>query len=392
MEFVDNNFVPEGIKIDRLDVFVFRCPAIPPIQTSFGTMHDRPAVLVRVKDEHGTEGWGEIWCNFPTVGAEHRARLTLAYGRPLIEGKTWSRPEDASHEMYARLQVLMLQTGESGPLHQMMAGIDTAIWDLFARRAELPLWQYLGGAPGSDKVRVYASGINPTQPELLAVARQEEGFRDFKLKVGFGLERDLENLSRMRQALSAEARLMVDANQAWSLGEAQKAGDVLSAFDLLWLEEPLRANAPIDHWLALAKTLPIQLAGGENLDSQERFQDFIDSGAMSVIQPDVGKWGGITGCLQVARSAVRSGRWYCPHWLGAGIGLAASMHLKAAVGGPGYVEIDANANPLREMLARPEFQVTDGCVWLGTTPGLGVVPDLQAARRFRVTSAPIKDD
>ena len=67
-----------------------------------------------------------------------------------------------------------------------------------------------------------------------------------------------------------------------------------------------------------------------------------------------------------------------------GLGLVASMHLKAAVGGPGRVEVDSNPNPLRELLAAPYPQVVEGRVTLPATPGLGVAPDLEAARRFRV--------
>jgi D-galactarolactone cycloisomerase len=66
------------LTVERLDVFVFRAPSDPPVQTSFGIMRDRPAVLVRLTDVDGAVGWGEIWCNFPTVGAEHRARMALA--------------------------------------------------------------------------------------------------------------------------------------------------------------------------------------------------------------------------------------------------------------------------------------------------------------------------
>lgn len=378
------------VRIDSLDAFVFRAPAVPPVQTSFGIMHDRPAVLVRMRDSDGTEGWGEIWCNFPTVGAEHRARLVLAYGRPLTVGKSWSGPGQAWADMHERLQVLMLQTGEAGPLHQMMAGIDTALWDLFARRAGKPLWQCLGGDGASDAVQVYASGINPTDPEVLAADKAREGYRAFKLKVGFGIERDVANLRRMRETLGDGATLMVDANQAWSFDQACEAGKHLLDFGLCWLEEPLRASAPPSQWQALAQALPLRLAGGENVSEMARYDDFIAVPGMSVIQPDVGKWGGVTGCIEVARRAIAAGRWYCPHWLGAGIGLAASMHLKAAAGGAGYVEVDANPNPLRDLLAQPGLQVKDGYVRLGSAPGLGVAPDLDAAKEFGVRAVELR--
>src|SRR5476649_1071973 len=82
-------------RIARLEAFVYRAPVDTPVQTSFGIMRDRPAVFVRVTDTDGVQGWGEIWCNFPTVGAEHRARLVDAVFAPLAQGKTFASPETA---------------------------------------------------------------------------------------------------------------------------------------------------------------------------------------------------------------------------------------------------------------------------------------------------------
>ena len=75
---------------------------------------------------------------------------------------------------------------------------------------------------------------------------------------------------------------------------------------------------------------------------------------------------------------------FCPHWLGGGIGLAATLHLGAAVGGPGYVEFDANPNPLRELGVIPVFKVHEGRIELSDIPGLGVVPNLAAIEPYRV--------
>lgn len=372
----------DPIRIASLEAFVFRAPAVPPVQTSFGVMHDRPAVLLRLTDSQGLQGWGEIWCNFPTVGAEHRARLALAYGRPLMLERAWASPFDCHEHLQQRLAVLALQTAEAGPLQQLIAGLDTAMWDLFARRHGMPLWKALGAA-SVEPVTVYASGINPTEPATLALAKRDEGYRAFKLKVGFGLERDLANLRAMREALG-DAPLMVDANQAWDEATALTAARAMAGFDLGWLEEPVRADEPPATWQRLREGQPIRLAGGENLLGHAQYDDFIGTPGMAVIQPDLGKWGGLSGCLAVARQAQEAGKWYCPHWLGAGIGLAASMHLKAAVGGPGYVEVDANPNPLRDLLAAPAFQVVDGRVTLDERAGLGVAPDLAASEAFRV--------
>ena len=63
------------ISIHGVDVFVYRAPIDIPVMTSFGQMYDRPAVIVRLRDADGHIGWGEIWCNYPTCGAEHRAKF-----------------------------------------------------------------------------------------------------------------------------------------------------------------------------------------------------------------------------------------------------------------------------------------------------------------------------
>ena len=79
----------------RLEDFVYRAPIETPVQTSFGLMRDRPALFVRVTDSEGAVGWGEVWCNFPTVGAEHRARLIGSVFAPLLEGRRFASPEAA---------------------------------------------------------------------------------------------------------------------------------------------------------------------------------------------------------------------------------------------------------------------------------------------------------
>lgn len=351
-------------------------------------MRDRPVVLVRLIDADGYVGWGEIWCNFPTVGAEHRARMALAYCKPLVTSQAWPHPRDCFEELTRCFAVLAIQTGEYGPLHQIVAGVDTAMWDLFARRAGMPLWQLLAGSDSKDAeaqpLQMYASGINPTDPDRLALQKRSEGYRAFKLKVGFGADRDLANLRLLRDALGDEATLMVDANQAWDFDEACRAGHRMANFDLLWMEEPMRADQPSARWKELARAQPLTLAGGENLTGLPQFREFIAAEGLSILQPDLGKWGGVTTCFEVARETVAAGKWYCPHWLGGGVGLIASMHLKTAVGGPGYVEVDANPNPLRELTATPNFVVQDGSVRLSNASGLGVVPDLDACRQYLI--------
>ena len=371
----------EALCIRSLQALVFRCPIETPVVTSFGVMRDRPMVLVRAEDRDGAVGWGEVWCNFPAVGAEHRARLIESVLSPLLLDREFASAKEIFQLLSGKTAVLAIQSGEPGPLAQAIAGVDIALWDLAARKAGQPLWRLLGGA--SPQVRVYASGLNPDAPEKLALSRRNEGYRAFKLKIGFGIERDLANLQALRDTLGEEAALMVDANQAWTLQEALNQADRLRDLKLQWLEEPLRADRPWSEWQSLARTTPVPLAAGENLAGDAAFDAALASKALGVVQPDIAKWGGFSGCLAVARRIVAAGRRYCPHYLGGGVGLLASAHLLAAVGGDGLLEVDANPNPLRELTCGPVARVQAGTVTLADAPGLGAAPDLAALRRWQ---------
>lgn len=371
------------VEIGTIEVFVLRAPIETPVRTSFGVMRDRPAVFVRVEDVDGVVGWGEIWCNFPACGAEHRARLVDSVLAPRLAGGKFDSPMDVFRHLSQHTAVLAIQSGEAGPFAQAIAGIDIALWDLCARRARQPLWRYLSGQCG--KTRVYASGISPDDCVEMAIRKQSEGYRAFKLKVGFGEQRDLRNVQAMRVALGSSAALMVDANQGWDLDTASRMASRLEPFGLQWLEEPLRADSAWDAWLELARTTRVPLAAGENIVGECAFTAAMDSGALSVVQPDIAKWGGISGNWAVVDRIGQAGLRYYPHYLGGGIGLLASGHLLAASGGEGALEIDSNANPLRTRLSLALNTIDEGWADLGDKPGLGVTPNLtelcEVARR-----------
>lgn len=366
--------------IRKVEAFAFRVPLATPVETSFGRMLDRPAVFIRLEDEDGVAGFGEAWCNFPNVGAEHRVRLIRDVLAPLVVGRNVETPEELWDHLSTKVAVLAVQSGEPGPLAQAIAGIDTAAWDLLARRAKQPLWRLLGGEQAT--IPVYASGINPTGSAEMAARALAAGHRAFKLKVGFGAERDEANLAAIRGEIG-DLPLAVDANQGWTLREASAMAPRLARFDLSWLEEPIRADQPWSAWTVVREASSIPLAGGENIAGEDRFAAAYEAGILGIIQPDLAKWGGLSATSRVARAALAAGRRFCPHYLGGGIGLLASAHLLAGIGGDGLLEIDANPNPLRDLLCGPVGQVRDGEVTLGEEPGLGIVPDLAALAQWR---------
>lgn len=203
---------------------------------------------------------------------------------PLLIGQNFADPIQAYAEATRKTDILALQSGEPGPIAQVIAGVDLALWDLCARRASLPLFRLLGGQQA--RLPVYASGINPDGPLAVVQRKHAEGYPAFKLKIGFSGQQDLDHLASLR---------------AWLGPQAQ----------------------------------------------------------------------------QIRQHGLR----YCLHYLSDRIGLMASAHVMAAAGGDGLLEIDANDNALRSLLAPPLAQVVDGYISLEEKPGLGVTPDIEALKR-----------
>jgi D-galactarolactone cycloisomerase len=370
-----------SVIIERIECWVLRAPITEPVANAFGAMTNRPAVFVRITASDGVFGWGEVFSNFPQVGAEHRARLLTSIFMPLLKGFAADDPAVVRNMLDSRTRQMAIQCGEPGPFAQIIGALDQSLWDMTARRANLPLWQHLGGSSG--KVRVYASGIGPDKVVDTMLAKRAQGFTAFKLKVGFGTARDVANLSAARVALGDDAVIMCDANQAWSAQDAAARIAELAPYKPHWIEEPLAADQTHEAWSALASASTVPLAAGENLRGQQVFEDALRAGYLRYVQPDVGKWGGVSGGLAIARVAQGLGVAYCPHWLAGGVGLAASMHALAGAGSPdGWAEVDANPNPLRELVF--PMVVDKGWVQLSEAHGLGVVPDLERLAPFIV--------
>ena len=155
-------------RLARVQTLTFRCPIDTPVRTSFGTMTERVGVFVRAEDDAGAHGWGEIWCNFPSASAEHRALMLDQIVAPRLLGRNIDDPAALWAELDAALRVLRIQSGDEGALSAAAAGLDLALHDLRARRLGLPLWRALGGTDASP-IPAYASGLNPGPGALRVV-------------------------------------------------------------------------------------------------------------------------------------------------------------------------------------------------------------------------------
>ena len=372
----------DPIKLAKLETILIRAKIDVPVITSFGVMSERTSLLVRAEDTDGVVGWGEIFGNFPIHGAENRKHIVEDYIAILALSKTWKSPLEAFNALTAKTHVLTLQSGEPGPFAQSIAGVDIALWDLAARRADKPLWKFLEGKGSS--ISTYASGLNPTGFENIVEQKISEGYNAFKLKVGFGREEDLQSLSKIRK-LIGDRRLMIDVNQGWDIATALENWTAYSEHNLQWIEEPISADRPLNEWEDLASQPGAPIAAGENLLGDEQFDNYINSKCFKFLQPDMCKWGGFSKTLPLAKRSLCHGLTYCPHFLAGPIGLFASAHCLAAAGGDGLLEIDANFNPIREHLVGGLPLIKNGIMTLPDMSGLGIYPDPEFIKKHAIT-------
>jgi L-alanine-DL-glutamate epimerase-like enolase superfamily enzyme len=368
------------VRVTAVRILTLAHPLATPVRTSFGVMRQRHAILVEVRTDAGLSGWGESFANFPSWAPFERIR-TLGDGlAPLLLGEDPREPERLHGVMRRATATLARQWGAPGPIAQAISALDIALWDLLGQVRGEPIHRLLGSAERTH-VPVYASALGPQDPAPLVAEAQARGIAAFKLKVGFGDEIDRRNLARMRELIGPDAQLMVDANQAWDLEQARAAAGLLAQHDVAWLEEPLAA----DRWHELAqlrREVSVPLAAGENLTDLASGLDLLALDPVDVVQPDVCKIGGLTEARALIEGARARGVPFAPHYLGAAVGLIASLHLFAALPGGVLMELDPNPNPLREALGRGLLDVVDGALATPQRPGLGLVPDEAWLRRY----------
>lgn len=263
--------------------------------------------------------------------------------------------------------------GRAGAVLRAVSLIDIGLWDLSARRNNVPLYRQLGGSP-QESVEAYAAGgyYGPGKgiPELVDEIRQlrELGFRSIKMKTGKmtpGEER--QRVEAARSAVGPDADLMLDANNAWSdVDAAMRYLGPMKDSNPFWIEEPfLDDDAKTLAQLARASGIPI--ATGENEANPLRFKELLDVGATSIIQPDATACGGITPWMRIARLAAPYPVRVCPHAYH-----NLHVHLLAAIESPGMLEFMPGESVMNfGRLITEDLGFEDGRVFLPAHPGIG---------------------
>src|SRR6266700_2098663 len=254
-----------------------------------------------------------------------------------------------------------------------LAAIDVALWDLAGKRTETPLSILLGGA--KDRVLTYNTHVGWLNRPLDAMVKlckqsvKKDGFRAVTLKVGKGdREEERERVARVREAVGTKVKLMIDANQSWSIDEATRRLKLLEEFDLVWIEEPLPAT-DIQGFIELGKRIRIPRAGGESLYSPAVFYEYLRQGALDVLQPDVARIGGITNAMKVCHLARTANLPVAPH-----VSPELSVSIAAAVPNSMMIEYV----PQMEPVLRQRVRIEDGYAIPSDAPGRGIEFDDQA--------------
>ncbi len=369
------------MKITEVETLHLRLPVVQ--EVADGT---QDCLVVRVHTDAGLTGLGEVVsCSYvaravidaPRSAPFRHGLASIVKGmeaddidgisRAMIEGTAWYGP--------------------GGVTRQAMSGIDMALWDLRGKAMGVPVRALLSETP-VDAVPCYASVLWPQRPELTAESARgflEQGYRAVKYGwAPMGPDPDLDEalVAAARDALGSEIDLMVDAGRAWDVETALERVERFQKYDVSWLEEPLSPYDTIGY-RTLSESSSIPIAAGEALTLVEEYENLLNGGRIQVVQPDLGRVGGITGGTQIAASAQDTGAWTVPHAFGTGILLAASAQWAATFEKP-MTEFTRAPSPLAQDLVPHRMRFQDGKLHLTDAPGLGVELDTQVVEAYRV--------
>ncbi|MBN2325589.1 MAG: mandelate racemase/muconate lactonizing enzyme family protein [Candidatus Omnitrophica bacterium] len=319
-------------------------------------------VQVRIDTDEGISGWGFNW-NYSKGIRAVQAIIEDTYAPHLI-GEDPFRHKTLLRELYYKNHFI----GRVGISRVGLCAVNQALWDIRLKSVGLPLWEYLG--PCKDRVKAYNTDggwLSWSVDELITDMKGliDRGFDAVKMKIGRPDPReDYYRVKAVRQAIGEDVKLMVDANTVWDLKTAMVWGRRLEEFDIYWLEEPLcpfdkRAHAE------LAKSLDVPIAVGETIYTKYDFRDYIEMGAVDIIQADCTKLLGIDEWLDTAALARAYNLEVAPH-----TNVQQKLHVQLAAASPNVNMVEYCYESLADIWEDP-VRVVDGCYTLPEEPGLG---------------------
>ena len=380
------------MKIERVRTYHLRAELTPAEAFAYSQARytARAAMLVEIVGDDGRSGWGEAY----GPAAPSRTIIDELYATRLI-GRD---PMDTT-VIWEDLYAAMRDYGRTGFPVAAQSAVDIALWDLKGIALGQPVAKLLGGVFRTH-LTAYATGlyrhdVSDHAAALAAEARGyvNDGFRAMKLKVGFGVEEDARNARAVREAITRECRLAVDANHAYDAMTAIRLGRLIEPLDIAWFEEPVPPE-DLEGYLQVKHALGMPISGGEAEYSRFGFRELVARRCVDILQPDICACGGFTEALRIAALANTWGVTVYPHVWGSAVGLHASMQWAASlppnpfalIPGELWFELDRTANPFREGLAAEPIARAGAIIEVPQRPGLGLEVDRAVLERHAVTT------
>jgi L-alanine-DL-glutamate epimerase-like enolase superfamily enzyme len=366
------------------------------------TSSAQDTIVAEVATDEGLVGIGETdlnaWIARACIEAPGMHTMDLGLAETLVG----MDPLDPV-AVWDHLYVGTAMSGRRGAVVHALGALDMALWDICGKAAGKPTWQLLGEA-AHESLTPYASllpharDLDSFQQTLVdqATWAKDLGFRAAKLELlwtgpyaSTGLDeadtRMVETIAATRQAVGPDFTIMVDIAYAWNAVE--HALEIIESWvehDVFFVETPLWAD-DLSGYAELSRRSPIPVAAGEWLATRFEFLDLLDRGGVHVVQPDVGRVGGLTEARRVCDLAAERGRLVVPHGWKTGITVAATAQLAAVTSHMPFFEFvpqQVAESALRRELVDDELALVDGRLTLPQRPGLGIELNRQALERF----------
>ena len=378
----------KDLTIASIEALPVSVPLRQAVTQGLGSVTKRDTVVVKVTTAGGLTGYGESYNGRAPLAVAATVNTTL---RDLLTGMD-AAATTAAWDVFERR--VLANHGTCAACVCAMSGIDMALWDVAGKALGVPLYRLLGGS--AREVPAYAGGfaLGYAAPGAVAdeaLGQVAAGYRAVKLRLGDTLESDTERARALRAALGSDVALLADANCRYSVSDVRAMLPVLAETGAGWLEEPFPPYQDRSWRSAGSITAGVlPLAAGENCYTRYEFQRLIDAGAVSVVQPDLSRCGGITEALRIAALASGAGLPVCTHGCHTGLNFAASVHYLASVENGWYFEADGSTdNPLRTDACSVSYTLSGaGTVTPLDGPGLGVEVDEDYLRAHPLTDGP----
>jgi len=374
------------MRIESVDLFYLSMPRILDIGDG-----SQDALLVRIQAGDWV-GWGECEASPLVSIASFVCPMSHSACKPVRDSVLGQRIDDLTDVERIGTVVRdncldLLQADHT------LSGIDIALWDLMGQRFSEPVYRLLGYKEAFPKTP-YASVLFGDSPdETLAKGRsaREAGYHAAKFGWGpFGrgeAKADTEQLHAAREGLGADGILLVDAGTVWrdDVERAAQCAAALREVDATWLEEPFVSGA-LRQYKTLAQTCaPVRLAGGEGAHNEYMAEHMIDHAGIGYVQIDAGRIGGISAAKRVADYAHARGVTYVNHTFTTHLALSASLQPFAGLENDTICEYPVEASTMaREMTQQLLLRDSEGLVRAPEAPGLGMIPDVDAMKKYVV--------